>query len=72
MFCSHDVCVAWAHLRLTNLGLVVHVGVKSAVPSSQLKDYSYRDDILKVLHEIHPEQNNLFWSVSTVKGEHGS
>ena len=35
MFCSHDVCVAWAHLRLSNLELVVHVGIKSVVPSSQ-------------------------------------
>ena len=35
MFCSHDVCVTWAHLRLANLELVVHVGVKSAVSSSQ-------------------------------------
>ena len=35
MFCSHDVCVAWAHLRLTNLKLAVHVGIKSAVPSPQ-------------------------------------
>ena len=35
MFCSHDVCVAWAHLRLTNFGLAVHVGIKSVLPSSQ-------------------------------------
>ena len=35
MFCSHNVCVAWAHLRLANLELVVHVGVKSVVSSSQ-------------------------------------
>ena len=34
MFCSH-VCFAWAHLRLDNLELVVHVGIKSVVPSSQ-------------------------------------
>ena len=25
MLCSHDVCVAWAHLRLTNLELDVYV-----------------------------------------------
>ena len=35
MFCSHDVCIAWAHLRLANLELVVHVGIKSVVSSSQ-------------------------------------
>ena len=35
MFYSHDVCVAWAHLRLTNLQLAVLVGVKSVVSSSQ-------------------------------------
>ena len=35
MFCSHDVCVAWAHLRLTSLELVVHVGIKFVVPISQ-------------------------------------
>ena len=33
MFCSHDICVAWAHLRLANLELVVHVGFKSVVSS---------------------------------------
>ena len=33
--CSHDVCVAWAHLRLANLELAVHVGVKSVMSSSQ-------------------------------------
>ena len=35
MFCSHDVCVAWAHLRLANLELAVHVGIKCVVSSSQ-------------------------------------
>ena len=35
MFYSHDVCVAWAHLRLAKLEFVVHVGVKSVVSSSQ-------------------------------------
>ena len=35
MFCSHDVFVAWAHLRLTSLELAVHVGIKYVVPSSQ-------------------------------------
>ena len=40
MFCSHDVCVAWAHLRLANLELVVHVGVKSVVSSSQSEQYN--------------------------------
>ena len=42
MFCSHDVCVAWAHLRLTNPEFAVHVGVKYVVPSSQLQ----QDDLL--------------------------
>ena len=35
MFCSLDVCVTQAGLRLTNLELAVHVGIKSVVPSSQ-------------------------------------
>ena len=35
MFCSHDVCVVWAHLKLANLKLVAQVGVKSVVSSSQ-------------------------------------
>ena len=39
MFCSYDVCVAWAHLRLANRDLAVHVGIKSVVPSS-LTGYS--------------------------------
>ena len=34
MLCSHDACIAWGHLRLTNLELAIHVGVKSVVPSS--------------------------------------
>ena len=42
MFCSHDVCVARPHLRLANLELVVHVGVKSVVSSSQ----SEQNDLL--------------------------
>ena len=35
MFCSHDVCVAWAYLRLANLELnfVVHVAYTSIVIS---------------------------------------
>ena len=32
---QHDVCIAGARLRLTNLELAVHVGIKSVVPSSQ-------------------------------------
>ena len=35
MFCAHGVCVAWTHLRLTNLELAVHVGIESVVPISQ-------------------------------------
>ena len=35
MFCSHDVSIAWAHLRLTNLEIAVLVGIKSIVPTSQ-------------------------------------
>ena len=35
MFYSHDACIAWSHLRLTNLELAVHEGIKSVVPSSQ-------------------------------------
>ena len=32
---SGDVCVAWAHLRLTSFGLAVHLCNKSVMPSSQ-------------------------------------
>ena len=35
MFCSCNVWVAWAHLRLANFELVVHVGIKSVVSRSQ-------------------------------------
>ena len=30
-------CVAWAHLRLTNVDLAVHVSIKSVAPSAQLE-----------------------------------
>ena len=36
MFYSHDVCVAWARLRLIDLELAVHVDIKSVVHSSRL------------------------------------
>ena len=42
MFFRHDVCVAWAHLRLASLELVVHVGIKcvnlSRIRGNELAD----------------------------------
>ena len=34
MFCSLDVCIAQARLRLANLELAIYRGIKCVVPSS--------------------------------------
>ena len=57
MLSSDDVCVAWAHLRLTNLDLAVHVGERGSIaglPLSRqaLTTHTHTDLYTQVLKQV--------------------
>ena len=64
MFCSHDVCVAWEHLGLTNLELLVHLCINSVVPSSQPEQDNllWPVQLVEVLQEL--KLNSYFDSLT--------